>query len=62
MLDCESKKYRVRSNGFGGYTITDKRTNETRTVWDGVPSASYLAAIHEREFDKEIGKLFEEAR
>ena len=61
MLDCESKKYKVKSTGFGNYTITNKKTNETKVV-SRVPDSRTLAAVHEREFDIMIGKLFDEAR
>lgn len=57
MLNCESNLYRVKSTGFGGFTITNLKTKETKTVAT-VPDTKTLAAAHEREFDRLIGEVF----
>lgn len=58
-MDIESKRFKIKTAIGGGFTITNKQTNETNYV-SSAPSSHELAMMKERDFDKAMEKLFNE--
>lgn len=56
MMNISSNRYQIRSTGIGGFTVTDLQTNESKYV-PSAPDAGTLAAITEKQFDKEMANL-----
>lgn len=56
MMNIESKRYQIKSTGFGGFTVINKQTNECKHV-AAAPSSSELAAASEKQFDKMMEEL-----
>lgn len=61
-MDIDSKKWRLRSDGFGGIQIECKAAMTVRTVRaDTLPSHNQLATMHEREFNRVCMEAFQNA-
>ena len=51
-MNISSKRFHIRSNGFGGYSVRDKHNHTNHTLAGKDVNFAHLARISEEEFDK----------
>ena len=59
MMDICSKRFSIRSDGFGGFYIRDRNApyHPHAISASDVPSVAALAAMNERQFDELMSRL-----